>query len=100
MVEGFMFSNSVSIWDARKNERVKIGVGMCKDLSIVLIYGPCGVDSCIMVLIGIVHEDCEQWKLFYIVPTARYCGSTIVMEVFWPCKDLSMNDEVVDTMLE
>ncbi len=53
-----------------------------------------------MVLIEIVHEDCEQWKLFYIVPIARYCMSMIGMEVFWPCKDLSMKDEVVDTMLE
>ncbi len=95
-----MFSSFVSIWDSHKNERVRIGVKTCRELSIVFIYGPCGVENCIVVLIEIVHEDCEQWKLFYIVPIVRYYGSMIEMEVFWPCKDLSMNDEVVDTMLE
>lgn len=55
-----MFNSSISIWEVHENERVKIGVEMCRDPSIVLIYGPCGVENCMMVLIEIVHEDCEQ----------------------------------------
>jgi hypothetical protein len=38
MDEGFMFDNSIIIWDVDENERVKISIGMCRDLSIVLIY--------------------------------------------------------------
>ncbi len=55
-----MFSNSINIWDVHKNERVRIGVRTCRDLSIVLIYKHCGVDNCIMVLIKNVHEDYGQ----------------------------------------
>jgi hypothetical protein len=68
MAKGFGFSSFVSIWDAHKNERVKIGVRTCRDLSIVCIYGPCGVENYIVVLVEIVHEDCEQWKLFLSQP--------------------------------
>jgi hypothetical protein len=52
-----------------------------------------------MVLIKVVNEECEQWKLFCLVPSARYCGLVIGIEVFWPCKCLSMNDKVVDMMI-
>jgi hypothetical protein len=55
-----MFDSSISIWDIHKNERVKIGVKTCRDPSILRIYGPCGVENCIMVLIETIHEDCEQ----------------------------------------
>jgi hypothetical protein len=90
-----MFGNFVSIWDTHENERVKIGIKTCRDLSIVPIHGPCGMENCIIVLIEIVNENCEQRKLLYPIPSARYFGSIIRMEVFWPCKYLSMNDEVV-----
>jgi hypothetical protein len=47
-----------------------------------------------LVLIEIVHKAFEHQKLFCLVPTMRYCELAVGMEVFWPFKDLSMNDEV------
>jgi hypothetical protein len=41
----FIFGSSVSIWDTCKIERVKIGIGTCRDTSIVPIYGPCGMET-------------------------------------------------------
>jgi hypothetical protein len=64
MVKGFVFDSSVSIWDTHKNERVRIGVRTCRDLLIVLRYGPCGVENCIMVLIETVHEGYEDRSYF------------------------------------
>jgi hypothetical protein len=46
MDEGFIFGSCVNIWDANKNERVKIGIEMCKDSLVVPIYGLCGRDNC------------------------------------------------------
>jgi hypothetical protein len=59
MDEKFIFGSSSSIWDADKNERVKIGIGTCRNSSGVLIYGACGVENCIVVLIKAVNEDYE-----------------------------------------
>jgi hypothetical protein len=67
MDEGFIFGNLLTIWDTNENERVKIGFVTYRYLSIVPIYGPCGMENCIMVLIEDVNEDCEEWKLFYLV---------------------------------
>jgi hypothetical protein len=50
---------------------------MCRDLSIVFIYGPCGVDNRIVVLIEVVNEDFEQHKLFYLIPRVKYYGSAM-----------------------
>ncbi len=41
----------VSIWDSSKDGRVQIGVGKCKDPSLVSIYGVSGVENCIVVTI-------------------------------------------------
>jgi hypothetical protein len=60
MDEGFIFGSSISIWDVDENERVKIGIGFCRDSSIVPIYEPCGVENCIVVLMESMNEDCEQ----------------------------------------
>jgi hypothetical protein len=86
--------------DIDKNERVKIGIGTCRNLSIILIYGPCGMENYIVVLIKAVNEAYEQRKLFCPIPSVRYCGSMVGMEIFWPCKYLSMNDEMVKTAIE
>jgi hypothetical protein len=59
MDEGFMFGSFLSIWDVDVNERVKIGIRMCIDSSIVPIYGPCSVENCIVVLIEFVNDDYE-----------------------------------------
>jgi hypothetical protein len=59
MDEGFMFGSFVNIWDVDENERVKIGIGMCRDSLVVPIYGPCGVENCIMVLVELVNDDYE-----------------------------------------
>jgi len=36
-----MFSSFINIWDVHENEKVKIGIGTCRDLLVVPIYGPC-----------------------------------------------------------
>ncbi len=54
-----MFGSFLSIWDVDVNERVKIGIRMCIDSSIVPIYGPCSVENCIVVLIEFVNDDYE-----------------------------------------
>jgi hypothetical protein len=59
MDERFIFGSFISIWDVDENEIVRIGVGMCKDPSIVHIYGPYGMENCIMVLIEAMNEDYE-----------------------------------------
>jgi hypothetical protein len=74
MDEGFKFGNFFSIWDVNKNERVKICFRTYRDSLVVPIYGPYGVENCIVVLIEAMNEDCEQRKLFYPIPSARYNG--------------------------
>jgi hypothetical protein len=91
MDEGIIFGSSISIWEADKNEKVNIGIEMCRDPLVVPIYGPYGVENYIVVLIEVVNEDCEQWKLFCAIPSARYYRSIVGIEVFWTCKYLSMN---------
>ncbi len=76
---------------------VRIGIGTCRIPSIVLICGPCGVENYMVVLIEIMNEDYEQWKLFCLVPSVRYYGSIMGIEVFWPYEYLSMNNEKVVT---
>jgi hypothetical protein len=41
-----------------------------------------------VVLIEAMNEDCEQRKLFYPIPSARYNGWSVGIKVFWPCKYL------------
>ncbi len=53
-----------------------------------------------MVLIKAMNEDYEQQKLFCPIPSVRCCRSMVGMEVFWPYKYLSMNDEMVKTVIE
>ncbi len=48
-----------------------------------------------MILIEIVLEAFEERKLFCSILTIKYYKSLVGMELFWPFKDLSMNDEVV-----
>ncbi len=79
---------------------MKIGIGMCRDPSFVLIYGQFGVENCMVVLIETVHEAFKERKLFCPAPTTKYCRSTIRMEVLWSFKDLSLNDELVVTVFD
>ncbi len=74
---------------------MKIGFKTFRDPSIVPIYGPCGVHNCIVVLIEVVNCECEKWKLFYLVPSAKYCGLVVGIEFFSPYKYLLLDDEVV-----
>jgi hypothetical protein len=64
MDEGFIFGSFINIWDVDENERVRIGIGTCRNPSVVLIYGPYGVENCIMVLIEATNEDYEQGSYF------------------------------------
>jgi hypothetical protein len=73
---------------------------MCRDPSLVLIYCLCGVENYLVVSIEVVHEAFEEWKLVCPTPITRYCRLTIRMEVFWPLKDISLNDELVVTMFD
>jgi hypothetical protein len=100
MDEGFIFGSSINIWDANENEKVKINIKMCTNLLVVHIYGPYGVENYIMVLMESMNEDCEQRKLFCPIPSVRYYTSAVGIEDFWPCKYLSMNDELVETTIE
>jgi hypothetical protein len=61
---GFIFRSSISIWDTDENEKVKIGIKMCRDPLVVPIYGCCGMENCILVLTKVVNEECEQQKYF------------------------------------
>jgi hypothetical protein len=38
------------------SEIMRIGIGMCGDPSIVLIYGTCRMENCIVVLIEVVSS--------------------------------------------
>jgi hypothetical protein len=58
------------------------------------------VENYIVVLIKAMNEDYEQQKLFCPIPSVRCCRSMVGMEVFWPYKYLSMNDEMVKTVIE
>jgi hypothetical protein len=51
-----------------------------------------------VVSIGTVHEAFKERKLFCLAPTTRYCMSIVGMEVFWPFKDITLNDELIVTM--
>ncbi len=70
----------------------------CRNPLIVPIYGPYGMDNCIMVSIEVMNEDYEQHNLFFLVPSVRSCRSTVGIMVFWPRKYLLMNDEEVVIM--
>ncbi len=76
---------------------MKIGIGTCKDSSLVPIYGPCGVDNYLVVSITIVHGAFKDRKLFCPTPTTRYCGWN---GGFWALKDVSLNDESDVMMLD
>jgi len=59
MEEGFIFGYSFTIWDVDENEKVNISFGTYRDPLVVLIYGPYGVENCIVVLIEDVNDECE-----------------------------------------
>jgi hypothetical protein len=59
MDEGFIFGSSINIWDVDENEKVKIVIGTCRNPLVVIIFGCCGVENCIVVLIEVMNEDCE-----------------------------------------
>jgi len=40
-----MFGSFINIWVFCENEQVKICMGTCGDPSLVLIYGPCGLEN-------------------------------------------------------
>lgn len=47
-----------------------------------------------MVSIETMHETFEEQKLFCPTLTTKYCGSMVGMEVLWPFKDVSLNEEL------
>jgi peptidyl-tRNA hydrolase len=69
--------NNVSIWDLRENEKVKIGIGTCRDPSLVPIYVVLGVETYTMALIEAMFEAFEEHKPFILALVAKYFKSTI-----------------------
>ncbi len=61
---------------------MKIGIGTCKDSSLVLIHVPWGVENCLVVSIETVHEAFEEQKLFCPTLTTKYYTLMVGMEVF------------------
>ncbi len=53
-----------------------------------------------VVSIGTMHEAFEERMLFCPTPTTRYCGLAIGMGVFWPFKDVLLNDELAVIMFD
>jgi hypothetical protein len=60
MANEIIFGNIVDIWDSCKSERVKIGFGICRNPSFVLIYVVSRVEMCIVVLIVVVFKAFEE----------------------------------------
>jgi hypothetical protein len=94
MVDGIIFGSSIGIWDSCEREKVKIGIGTCRDSFLILIYVAYGEETCIVVLIEGVFDTFEEHKLFSPTLTARYFGSIVGMEVFWPLKDLFVDNVI------
>jgi hypothetical protein len=76
------------IWDSSEDGRVQIGVGQCKDPSLVLIYGVTGVENCIVGTIISMVEAFEERRFFCPTPTAQYCGSLVGNDRFWLVRDV------------
>ncbi len=78
---------------------MKIGFGTCRYPFLIPIYVALGEDTRIVILIEGVFDTFEECKLFILTPTTRYFGLVVRMEIFWPLKDLSM-DNIIVTKLE
>jgi hypothetical protein len=79
---------------------VKIRFGTCRILSFIPIYVTLGENTCIMVWIEGVFDTFEECKLFMMMLVVRYFESIVRVEVFWPLKDLSMDNVVINMELE
>jgi len=100
MDDGFIFGSFFNIWDADKNERVTISFGTCrKSIS----------SSYILTLwSGKLHYGFNwsyEWKMWVaktilFSSTCEVLQSLVGIKVFWPCKYLSLNDEVVQMVIE
>jgi hypothetical protein len=56
MANGFKFGDNVGIWDSCEDEKIKIGIKICRDPSLILIYGLSKEENCIMVLFVAMFE--------------------------------------------
>jgi hypothetical protein len=48
MIAEMNVGDTISIWDSSKDGRVQIGIGQCKDPSLVPIHGANGVENYIV----------------------------------------------------
>jgi hypothetical protein len=99
MVNGIIFG-TVGNWDSKESEKVKIGFGTCRNPFLIPIYVTLGEKTCIVVLIEGVFDTFEERKLFMLMLDVKHFESIVGMEVFWPLKDLSMDNVVITTKLE
>ncbi len=74
---------------------MKIGFRTCKYPFLILIYVALREYTYIVVLIEGVFDTFEECKLFILTLAINYFGSVVRMEVFWPLKDLSMDNVTV-----
>jgi len=51
MIAEINVGDTISIWDSSKDGRVQIGIGQCKDPSLVPIHGANGVENYIVLTI-------------------------------------------------
>jgi hypothetical protein len=99
MVNGIIFG-TIGIWDLKETEKVKIGFGTCRNPYLIPIYVTLRENTCIVVLIEGVLDTFEEGKLFMLMPIVRYFESIVGMEVFWPLKDLFMDNVVITKELK
>lgn len=59
-----LYLGSVGIWDSWESERVRIGIGICKDPFLILIHVASGVETYIMVLIEVVFEALKSVSFY------------------------------------
>jgi len=77
-----------------------IGSGTCRDPFLIMKYDASRGETCIVVLIETMFESFEERKLFILMLAVRYFGLAIGMEIFWPFKDLSLDDAMTTTRLQ
>ncbi len=100
MIANMHIGGIVSIWDLSEDGRVRIGVGQCKDPSLVPIYGVNGVENYKVITIIFVVEAFEQCRLFCLTSIAWYYESLMGNDCFCLARDISMLKEEFVFLLE
>ncbi len=82
--------DNVDLWDfTSHSERVKIRCGLCKDPMFVLVFGPLGVEYCIIVSLLVVLDF--LWTTQFVFPNSKckVLWDSMGMYCFWLLKNIS-----------